>query len=155
MTKYKNYTDTDIINAVQSSVSIRQALIQLNLRPTGGNYRTLHNAIERLNVNIDHFAGQQWSKGKIIGPKEPIEIYLSNIKFIQSHKLKLRLLKERILTHVCSSCGLTEWLQKPIPLELDHINGKHKDNSLCNIRLLCPNCHALTSNYRGKNKGKA
>lgn len=48
-------------------------------------------------------------------------------------------------------CGNTEWLDKHIPLELHHINGNHKDNRLSNLQLLCPNCHALTDNYRGKN----
>lgn len=48
----------------------------------------------------------------------------------------------------------TEWLNEPIPLELDHINGICHDNRLENLRLLCPNCHAKTSTYRGKNKNK-
>ena len=37
------------------------------------------------------------------------------------------------------------------PLQLDHINGDHQDNRLENLRLLCPNCHALTNTYCGKN----
>lgn len=44
-------------------------------------------------------------------------------------------------------------MDKPIPLELHHINGVHSDNRIENLQLLCPNCHALTDNYRGKNIG--
>jgi 5-methylcytosine-specific restriction endonuclease McrA len=39
-----------------------------------------------------------------------------------------------------------------IPLELDHINGNNGDNRLENLRLLCPNCHALTPTYRSKRR---
>jgi 5-methylcytosine-specific restriction endonuclease McrA len=43
-------------------------------------------------------------------------------------------------------------MEKPAPIELDHINGNHHDNRLENLRILCPNCHAQTDTYRGKNK---
>lgn len=51
----------------------------------------------------------------------------------------------------CSCCGLSEWNGLDIPLELDHINGDGTDNTLENTRLLCPNCHAQTDNYKSKN----
>jgi len=38
----------------------------------------------------------------------------------------------------------------PIPLELHHIDGNQTNVSLDNLQLLCPNCHTLTDNYRGK-----
>ena len=46
---------------------------------------------------------------------------------------------------------LKSWLGAKIPLELHHINGDNTDNRIENLQLLCPNCHALTDNYRGKN----
>ena len=39
-----------------------------------------------------------------------------------------------------------------ISLELDHKDGNNKNNKLSNLHYLCPNCHALTETYRGKNK---
>ena len=38
-----------------------------------------------------------------------------------------------------------------IPLEVHHLNGDNKDNDPSNLQLVCPNCHALTDFYRGKN----
>lgn len=69
----------------------------------------------------------------------------------QSFKLKNKLLKEGLKECKCEKCNNTEWLGKPIPLELHHINGDRTDNRIENLQILCPNCHAQTDNYRGKN----
>lgn len=62
------------------------------------------------------------------------------------------LLRER--GHRCEVCGLSEWLQKPISLELDHVDGNSDNNSENNLRLICPNCHSQTETYKGANAGK-
>ena len=36
-------------------------------------------------------------------------------------------------------------------MELDHVDGDRENNSLDNLRLICPNCHAMTPRYGGKN----
>jgi hypothetical protein len=102
-------------------------------------------------LDISHFTGQRWNKGCTFSPKRDIQDYLTNKQPIQSNKLKKRLIKENFFDEICSSCLLEVWMGQPIPLELDHINGNHDDNQLINLRLLCPNCHAQTDNYRGKN----
>ena len=61
--------------------------------------------------------------------------------------------KENIKEYKCECCGNTEWNKKPIALELHHVNGIKNDLRLENLQILCPNCHAFTDNYRGKNIG--
>ena len=146
------YSEQELREAVKKSTSIRQVLEKLDIVPAGGNYQTTNRRIEKLNIDISHFTGQAWNRGKVIGPKRPIEEYLIENSVVQSFKLKGRLLSEGLKQHKCECCGITKWNGKPAPIELDHINGNHHDNRLENLRILCPNCHAQTDTYRGKNK---
>lgn len=56
----------------------------------------------------------------------------------------------------CSQCKWNErhTVTNRVPIEVDHIDGNADNNSPSNLRLLCPNCHALTSSFRNLNKGK-
>lgn len=80
----------------------------------------------------------------------PLDDYFSNRVKIRSHWLRLRLLADGIFEHRCVRCLRTEWEGQPIPLELNHISGNRNDNSLTNLEMLCPNCHALTPHYKGR-----
>ena len=53
----------------------------------------------------------------------------------------------------CEICGITEWNNKKIVMILDHINGNSENNSLSNLRLVCPNCDSQLPTYKSKNKG--
>lgn len=58
-----------------------------------------------------------------------------------------------------SKCSLCSWskvnpITKVVPLEIDHIDGNWENNHEENLRILCPNCHSLTPNFRNLNKGK-
>lgn len=61
--------------------------------------------------------------------------------------------RHHVIPYICQVCGCDgKWQNGVITLELDHINGNNKDNRIENLQYLCPNCHALTETYRGKNK---
>ena len=64
------------------------------------------------------------------------------MKFKKSYKI----------IYKCQKCGCDgQWQGGIISLELHHIDGNNTNNTLSNLQYLCPNCHALTDNYRGKN----
>lgn len=80
------------------------------------------------------------------------EILIENSPYSNIRSLKNRLIKENYLEYKCEKCGNKgEWLGKKLTLQLDHINGKNNDHRIENLRFLCPNCHAQTSTYGGKN----
>lgn len=54
----------------------------------------------------------------------------------------------------CSVCGLADWNNKPITLELEHKDGNSENNLEENLCLICPNCHSQTPTYKAKNRGK-
>lgn len=144
-------SDEQFSSYVSKSTSIAEVLRKMGYAGAGGNYQTCHKRIQRLNLDTSHFVGQGSNKGKTFGPKRPIEDYLSNSQSINSVELKRRLIQENIFEHKCYSCNLTEWLGELIPIELHHIDGNNKNNNLNNLQILCPNCHAKTDTYCGKN----
>ena len=68
-------------------------------------------------------------------------------------------LKRYLLEKYGEKCSLCGWnkkhpITKRVPVEVDHTDGNGENNSENNLRLLCPNCHSLTSSFRNLNKGK-
>ena len=58
------------------------------------------------------------------------------------------------IKHECWSCGLMDWRGHRLSLEIDHINGDAGNNMPSNLRLVCPNCHSITSTWKGRNRHK-
>lgn len=152
MTRNK-YTKEMLQPIVDGSFHWAEVCRKLGIKPFTGAQSHLKSRADVLGVDYSHFKGQGWSKGRSFPPRRPIEDYLAENSEIKSHSLKLRLIKEGLKSRACESCGLSQWMGQPIPLELNHINGNHFDNRLDNLEILCPNCHALTPTNSGKNMG--
>ncbi|MFN4145246.1 MAG: HNH endonuclease signature motif containing protein [Runella sp.] len=138
--------EENFINVCNSSKSMAKAALELKM-----NYKTLCFHAKRLRCFKSNQSGKGCSKKPSKIPVDIQEIFNGNYVTYQSNKLKKRLLKENFKQHLCESCGLAKWLDNPIPLELHHVDGNRLNNSLTNLKLLCPNCHAFTENYRAKN----
>lgn len=137
----------DIELAINSSLSMREAGSKLNM-----NFKTFVKYAKLLGLYKPNMSGKGIKKKTRITPLS--DILAGKNPEYHTYKLGKRLISERIKNHQCEVCKLSVWNNSPIPLELDHIDGNPYNHIYSNIRLLCPNCHAQTSNYRAKNKKK-
>lgn len=141
---YKQYTDEDIIFHAAAVYSIAGLLQKLNLKVAGGNYCNIKRKLHNLNVDTSHWTGKAWCKDK----KLKDWANYTQAASIKPHLIGLR-------SHKCELCQLTTWQNQPIPLELHHVDGDRTNNTLENYQLVCPNCHAMTDNWRGRNAKSA
>ena len=99
-------------------------------------------------MNIEYKGKQNWSKGERFPEKWiPAINYLKKDFCVKSDTLKQKLFRDGLKEKKCEKCGIIKWNKVDAPLELHHIDGDRHNNELPNIKILCPNCHAQTSNY--------
>ena len=154
--------DIDLLKqAVIQSTTYSEICRFFNIKETGGNIKTIKNRLIENNIDISHFNGKGWNKGKrqVVTFKERnlSEVLIENSTCVNTHHLKNRLIKSGLLENKCSNdrCSVTNmWNGEKISLHLDHINGNRSDCRIKNLRLLCPNCHSQTETYAGKKNKK-
>jgi hypothetical protein len=149
MKKWENFTRQEIEQFVQESFSYAQLAKRIgydDASKNGSAYRAVHKMIDALGLDTSHFKGQGWNKDKF-----------DYSRFTYGKKIKSAQAINAIIAlrgHKCEMCGLTKWMDVEIPLEVHHIDGDELNSKLDNLLLICPNCHALTDNYRGRNINK-
>ena len=150
----RKWTESNLREAVKESTSVRQVLSRLGLKEAGGNYSQIKKFISLYKIDSSHFTGRGWNIGMkfVIKRATPIEEILIKDSNFQSYKLKKRLFIAGLKQMICEECGWAkESVDGRVPLELHHLNGDAHDNRIENLKVLCPNCHSLESNYRGRN----
>jgi Zn finger protein HypA/HybF involved in hydrogenase expression len=142
---------------LDSSSSIAEVIEKIGLDPYNGNHKTLNQRIKEQNFDLSKLEENRILKNKEKGfsSRSPIKDILTENSNYNRSQLKKRLVENNLLEYKCSSCGIIDiWNDKPISLQLDHINGINNDNRLENLRFLCPNCHSQTETYCGKHNKK-
>ena len=86
---------------------------------------------------------------KIEPPVENEQPVFNGIPFIVHNPkyLKEYICRKNLLPYRCAICGLSEWQNEPLALELDSFNGVYTSSNLNNLRFLCPNCYSQVGHH--------
>ena len=159
--QHPKYTKELLEKLCSESYSFSEVLRKTGRVESGYSSQYLKNKIQEFNIDITHFTHRLWSKGKTHLDDDRIKlrsVYKIEDIFCKNSPATRRtirkyILKYNLIPYKCATCGCDgNWQNGIIALELDHIDGDGTNNELSNLRYLCPNCHALTETYRGKNK---
>lgn len=80
-----------------------------------------------------------------------LPLLVENSNATRGH-IKAQLLRLGLIEARCAICSITEWRGRPVPLVLDHINGKNNDHRLKNLRIVCRNCDGQLETFCRSNK---
>ena len=145
------FCEAAVRRAVLGNFSIADVLRDMGHRPRASTYARFAASVQEYELDTSHFGSPGHHTGQEVAAVAKLLTYGALPPFCA---LARRLVRIGIKHWACERCGRQEWQGEQIPLELDHVNGDRRDNQLVNLRLLCPNCHALTPTFRSRNWGR-
>ena len=134
-------TITDLTKKIRNSLTASRSSINLVSRK-----------LKEFDIDTSHFVGSSKTWHNLIHVHKDYNLVLVN-----NHNLTTRITRRTLLNAIinegsleqkCAHCGIIDYYNnKPINLQIDHINGDWKNNLITNLRFLCPNCHSQTETY--------
>lgn len=145
------YSKELLESIVRESLNVSEVLRKLGLTVSGGNHRHVSSRIKHYGLDTSHFkSGVKRDKTPRTLKRSAENILVRGAKQ-KVHHLR-RALEEVGVKEICFECGqVPVWNEKPLRLQVDHIDGDNENNLQENLRFLCPNCHTQTATYGARN----
>ncbi|MFG2898579.1 HNH endonuclease signature motif containing protein [Streptomyces zaomyceticus] len=152
------WTREVLAEAVAASTNMCEVLRRLGVEVVGGQHTHISRRIRSFGIDTSHFRAPS-RRGVPRLPRTPEAVLVEQTgpqaRRIPGDRLTWAMTKSGVRRQ-CAMCGNAAlWRGRPLPLEVDHIDGDWRDNRIENLRFLCPNCHSTTTGYRGRGKGRA
>ncbi|SCK54699.1 HNH endonuclease [Streptomyces sp. WMMB 714] len=149
--------EEELRRAVARSRNYADVLRAMGMRVDEVNRRRVRRSTARLGLDTGHFESR--SRRTVPRPPQPRRIARDVLRIRPegmprvNHERLRRALDEVGVVYACAQCGNPgEWAGARLTLQIDHINGEWRDNRRENLRYLCPNCHAITETWCGRNR---
>lgn len=133
--------------ALQDAETIRDVIQRLGLNVNGGNYRAARGYAAEHGMELPSAGRSVSGKRQSFHNRLPDSEYFCKDKIRNGAHTRNRLIKMG-WDYICADCGIgPSWNGKKLTIQVDHINGDRFDNTLSNLRFLCPNCHSQTDTF--------
>lgn len=150
-TRRGRHTESRLREAVASSSSLTEVVRRLGISQVGGNQAHIGRRIAAYGIDTSHFRRAP-TRRPATNCLDPLRLRAPEEGRVPGARLRPALLAAGVPER-CRMCGTgPQWNGRPLVLEVDHVNGCWWDDRAENLRLLCPNCHAVTDTYRGRKR---
>lgn len=146
----RRLSDDEMRDIVTRSVSFCDACRKAGKKPRGATLQFFTKRIRKIGIDTSHFLGKAAHAGarqtgkcrKQTWEEILVEGHNGREKSSRLRSVFREYSNQRNIPYACSICRQVPiWNQRPLKLQIDHINNNHADNRPENLRWICPNCH--------------
>lgn len=142
----RTWTDEALRDVVPKCMTYSQVAVSLGLYPGNKTCKRVRDRIEELGIDTSHFSRIKQSTchpGRRGWNVPDDRFFVRGKAFNASHRRRYL----EMVEYKCELCGISDWMGEYLILQIDHVDGDRSNNTLENLRLLCPNCHSQTPTW--------